>query len=149
MKVGRRDGLYQVSALSRPILAFARSESGTNVSCPYSKCQNISLLDRRTMSINTYKNDYMPDYEVWVHHSEDQPSHIVPEVQSNKEGTTIGRKRCLTMYGISFYLTILQTPFDPYSKDPPMPEVLKFFELKPFEDPLHEHIEVIAPFFMT
>jgi hypothetical protein len=53
--------------------AFARSETGTNVRCPCSKCQNIYFLDRRTMLIDICKNGYMPGYEVWVHHAEDPP----------------------------------------------------------------------------
>jgi hypothetical protein len=36
------------------------------------------------------------------------------------------------------------------SEDPPMLEVLKFFELiKAFEEPLHEHTKVIVLVFMT
>ena len=82
--------------------AFARSETGIDVRCPCSKRQNIYFLDRRTMSIDLCKNDYMPSYEVWVHHGEDPPPRIVSEVQSHEEGTTIGWKRCLTMYAMSF-----------------------------------------------
>jgi hypothetical protein len=66
--------------------AFARSETGTDVSCPCSKCQNIYFLDRRTMSIDLCKNGYMPGYEVWVHHGEDPPPRVVSEVQSHEEG---------------------------------------------------------------
>jgi hypothetical protein len=66
--------------------AFARSETGTDVRFPCSKCQNIYFLDRRTMSIDLCKNGYMPGYEVWVHHGEDPPPRIVSEVQSHEEG---------------------------------------------------------------
>ena len=59
--------------------AFARSETGTDVRCPCSKCRNIYFLDRRTMSIDLCKNGYMPSYEVWVHHGEDPPPRIVSE----------------------------------------------------------------------
>jgi hypothetical protein len=61
-----------------------------------------AFLDRRTMSIDLCKNSYMPGYEVWVHHGDDPPPRIVSEVQSHEEGTTIGWKRCLTMYAMSF-----------------------------------------------
>jgi hypothetical protein len=37
------------------------------------------------MSIDLCKNDYMPSYEVWVHHSEGPPPRIVSEVQSHEE----------------------------------------------------------------
>jgi hypothetical protein len=40
--------------------AFARSETGTDVRCPCSKCRNIYFLDRRTMSVAE-----PPRY--WVH----------------------------------------------------------------------------------
>jgi hypothetical protein len=66
--------------------AFARSETGTDVRCPCSKCRNINFLDRRTMSIGICKNSYMPGYEVWVHHGEDPPPRIVSEFQSHEEG---------------------------------------------------------------
>jgi hypothetical protein len=81
--------------------AFARSETGTDVRWPCSKCRNIYFLDRRTMSIDLCKNDYMRGYKVWVHHGEDPPR-IVSDVQSHEVGTTIGWKRCLTMYAMSF-----------------------------------------------
>jgi hypothetical protein len=93
--------------------AFARPETGTDVRYPYSKCRNIYFHDRRTMSIDLYKNGYMPGYEEWVHHGEDPPLHTVSEVQSHEEGTTIGWKRCLTMYAISFYSSIWRTPVNP------------------------------------
>jgi hypothetical protein len=44
--------------------AFARLETETDVRFPCNKCQNIYFLDRRTMSIDLCKNDYMPCYEV-------------------------------------------------------------------------------------
>jgi hypothetical protein len=66
--------------------AFARSETGTDVRCPCSKCQNIYFLVRRTMSIDLCKNDYMPSYEVWVHYGEDPPPRIVSKVQPNEVG---------------------------------------------------------------
>jgi hypothetical protein len=93
--------------------AFARSDTKTDVRCPYSKCRNIYFLNRRTMSIYHCKNGYMPGYEVWVHNGEDPPR-IVSGVLSDEEGTTIVCKRCLTMYNMSFYSSIPRTlPLDP------------------------------------
>jgi hypothetical protein len=57
--------------------AFARPKTGTDIRCPCCKCQNIYFLDTKTMSINLCNNDYMPGYEVWVHHGEDPPPHII------------------------------------------------------------------------
>jgi hypothetical protein len=83
--------------------AFARSETGTDVRCPCSKYRNINFLDRRTMSIHICKNGYVTGYEVWVHHGEDPPPRIVSEFSHMKRrGTTIGWKRCLTMYAMRF-----------------------------------------------
>jgi hypothetical protein len=42
--------------------AFARSETGTDVRCPCSKCRNINFLDMRTISIHICKNGYVPGY---------------------------------------------------------------------------------------
>jgi hypothetical protein len=74
--------------------AFARSETGTDVRCPCSKCRNIYFLDRRTMSIDLCKNGYIPGYEVWVHHAEDPPPRIVSEIE---------REMCLWAISIMFW----------------------------------------------
>jgi hypothetical protein len=67
-----------------------------------------------------------------------------------KMGTTIGWKRCLIMYDMSFYTSISRTPSISDSKDPCTSEVLKFFELfKAFEEPLHEHTKVTVLVFVT
>jgi hypothetical protein len=90
MKVGRKRGALSSEWVAKTDTflnhAFAQSETGTNVRCPCSKCQNIYLLDRRTMSIDLCQNSYMPGYEVWVHHGEDPPPRIVSKVQSHEEG---------------------------------------------------------------
>jgi hypothetical protein len=39
-----------------------------------------------TMSIDLYKNGYMPSYEVWVHHGADPPLRTVSKVQSHELG---------------------------------------------------------------
>jgi hypothetical protein len=64
---------------------FAQSQTGTDVRCPCSKCRNIYFLDRRTMSIDLYNNDYMSGCEVWVHHGQDSPLRIVSEDRSDEE----------------------------------------------------------------
>jgi hypothetical protein len=37
------------------------------------------------MSIDLYKNDFMPAYEVWVHHGEELISQNVSQVQLDEE----------------------------------------------------------------
>jgi hypothetical protein len=72
MKVGRREVLLSSGWVVKTDVfldrAFAWSEIRFDVRCSCRKCQNIYFLDMRTMSINLCKNDYMPGYEVWVHH---------------------------------------------------------------------------------
>jgi hypothetical protein len=126
--------------------AFARSETRTDVRCPYSKCQNIYFLDRRTMQIDLCKNSYMLGYEVWVHHGEDPPPRIVSEVQSHEEGDYNRMEEMI--YDVHHELLPVdsENPDQPsYYEDPPTPEVQKFFELlRAAEEPLHEHTKVIA-----
>src|SRR5688572_107520 len=88
--------------------AFARSETGTDVMCPCNKCQNIYFIDRRTISIDLCKTGYMSGYEMWVRHGEDPPLVFYWKFSQMKRGTTIRWKRCLTMYCMSFYPTILR-----------------------------------------
>jgi hypothetical protein len=38
--------------------------------CPYSKCRNFVCEDKRMFSLHLCKVDFMPGYEVWVHHGE-------------------------------------------------------------------------------
>jgi hypothetical protein len=91
MKVGRRGDLsngWVANTQDDTFLgrAFAWSETRIDVRCPCSKCQNISFLDRQTMSIDLYNNGYMSGYAMWVNHSEDPPPRIVLEAQSDKDG---------------------------------------------------------------
>lgn len=73
------------------------------------------------MSIDLCKNIYMLGYEVWVHYGQDP----LPDNSKNP-----------------------LRPLD--SKDLPMREVLKFFELlKVSKESLHEHTEVVVLVFMT
>jgi hypothetical protein len=71
-----------------------------------------------------------------------------------KRGTTIGWKRCLTMYARSFYPSIPRTtpPLNPPIMTilAPTLEVQKFFDLlKVVKEPLHEHKKVIVLVFVT
>jgi hypothetical protein len=131
--------------------AFARSETGTDVRCPCSKCRNIYFLDRRTMSIDLCKNGYMPSYEVWVHHGEDPPPRIVSEVQSHEEGDYNMMEEMLDDVRHELLTIDSENPGQPTDyEDPTTPEVQKFFELlKATEEPLHEHTNVTILVFVT
>ena len=131
--------------------AFARSETGTDVRCPCSKCRNINFLDRRTMSIHICKNGYMPGYEVWVHHGEDPPPRIVSEVQSHEEEDYDRMEEMLDDVRHEFLTVDSENPGQPTEfEDPATPEVQKFFELlKAAEEPLHEHTKVTVLVFVT
>jgi hypothetical protein len=52
---------------------FGRLEIGTDVRCPSSKCQNNYSHDRRTMSIDLCKNDFMPDCDTLVNYGKEPP----------------------------------------------------------------------------
>jgi hypothetical protein len=104
--------------------AFARSKTGTDVRRPCSKCRNMYFLDRRTMSIDLCKNDYMPSYEVWVHHGEDTPSRIVSKVQSHEEGDYNRIEEMLDDVRHELLLVDSEKPRQPTNyEDPPTLEV--------------------------
>jgi hypothetical protein len=131
--------------------AFSRSKTGTDVRCPCSKCRNIYFLDRRTMSIDLCKNGYIPGYEVWVHHSEDPPPHIVLDVQSHEEGNYDRMEEMLDDVRHELLPVDSENPPQPSDyEDPPALEVHMFFELlKAVEEPLHEHTQVTVLVFVT
>jgi hypothetical protein len=131
--------------------AFARSETGTDVRCPCSKCRNIYFLDRRTMSIDFCKNGYMLGYEVWVHHGEDPTPHIVSEVQSHEEGNYDRMEEMLNNVCHELLPVDSKNPGQPTDyEDPLTHEVQKFFDLlKAAEEPLHEHTKVTVLVFVT
>jgi hypothetical protein len=132
--------------------SFARSETGTDVRCPCSKCRNIYFLDRRTMSIDVCKNGYMPGYEVWVHHGEDPSPRIISEVQSHEEeGDYDMMEEMLDDVCHELLLVDSENPHQHTNYEHPrMPEVQKFFKLlKAAEEPLYEHTKVTVLVFMT
>jgi hypothetical protein len=131
--------------------AFARSVTGTDVRCPCIKCRSIYFFDRRTISIDLCKNDYMLGYEVWVHHGEDPPPRIVWEVQSHDEGDYDRMEEVLDDVCHELVPMDFENPCQPPDyEDPPMPEVQKFFVLlKAAEEPLHKHTKVTVLVFVT
>jgi hypothetical protein len=103
------------------------------------------------MSIDLCKNDYMPDYEVWVHHGEDPPPRIVSDVQSHEEGDYDRMEEMLDDVRHELLPVDSENPGQPYDyEDPSTPEVQKLFELlKAAKEPLHEHTKVIVLVFVT
>jgi hypothetical protein len=93
MKVGRREGLYQVSGLLRPtffstVLLLGQRQEQT-LCALVTKCQNIYFIDKRTISIDLCKTGYMSGYEMWVRHGEDPPLVFYWKFSQLKRGTTI------------------------------------------------------------
>jgi hypothetical protein len=58
-----------------------------DVKCPYNKCRNFVCEDKRTLSLHLCKVGFMPDYEVWVHHSESvhQTASVVEDDDSTSD----------------------------------------------------------------
>jgi hypothetical protein len=52
--------------------AFSLSNTGI-MRCPCNKCQNGLSHDKKKVSIHICRFNYMPSYEVWVHHGEEVP----------------------------------------------------------------------------
>jgi hypothetical protein len=102
------------------------------------------------MSIDIYKNGYMPGYEVWVHHGEDPPPRIVSK-QSHEEGDYDRMEEMLDDVRHESLTVDSENPSQPTDyEDLAIPKVQKFFELlKAVEEPLHEHTKVTVLVFVT
>jgi hypothetical protein len=103
------------------------------------------------MSIHICKNGYVLGYEVWVHHGEDPPAHIVSEFQSHEEGDYDRMEEMLDDVRHEILTVDSENPGQPTDyEDPATPEVQKFFELlKAAKEPLHEHTKVTVLVFVT
>jgi hypothetical protein len=97
------------------------------------------------MSIDLYKNGYMPGYEMWVHHSEDPPPHSVLEVKSDEEG---GYDRMKEMFDDVWH-EILPGDFENPPQTLRILLWLRFELLKASEEMLHEHMKVRVLVFVT
>jgi hypothetical protein len=87
--------------------AFGRSETGTNVRCPCSKCWNIHFHER-TMRVDLCKNDYMPGYEVWLHHDEDLSHQMYQNISQTKNYNMVEEGD----YHMRFYTPIVRILLD-------------------------------------
>jgi hypothetical protein len=100
--------------------------------------------DKKTLSGHLCKYGYMPNYEVWVYHSEEFPCENVSEAHNNDDMQYDRMDEILQ--------DLREDPnfvFPPHSKELPS-DVKKFFDLlKAAEEPLHEHTKVSILAFVT
>jgi hypothetical protein len=88
------------------------------------------------------KFDFMPGYDVWMHHSEIIHQRITSMVED--EDNRSGDERMDEM------LDAIRLELETNREDPPTPEVQKFFDmLKALEEPLHEHTIISVLAFVT
>jgi hypothetical protein len=112
------------------------------VKCPCNKCRNALCEDKKTLTPHLYKYSFMPDYEVWTHHGESdhQRTASVAEEEDDRSGDD----------RIDEMLDPIQPELETNSKDPPTPEVQKFFDMpRASEELLHEHTIVSFLAFVT
>jgi hypothetical protein len=109
------------------------------VRCPCSMCQNLRCLeDKRTIDIHLCKNGFVPGYEVWTFHGE-SGTRVIAEDEHDCDVGDVDR--------MDEMLEAIQAEI---TEDHPTAEVEAFFKLlKPSEEPLYEHIEVILLAFIT
>jgi translation elongation factor EF-G len=116
--------------------AFSRSKI---VWCTCGRCQNLRCLqEKKTIVIHLCKNGFVPDYEVWIFHSE-LGTRIVAEDEHDCDVGDVDR--------MDEMLEAIQAEV---IEDPPIAEVEVFFKLlKASEELLHEHTEVTLLAFIT
>jgi hypothetical protein len=88
------------------------------------------------------KFGFIANYEVWTHHGEsvNQRTASVTEEEDDRSGDD----------RMDEMLDTVRTELQTYSKDPPIPEVQKFFDmLRALEESLHEHTTVSVLTFVT
>jgi hypothetical protein len=88
------------------------------------------------------KFGFIANYEVWMHHGEsvNQRTTSVAEEEDDRSGDD----------RMDEMLDTVRTELQTYSKDPPIPEVQKFFDmLRALEESLHEHTTVSVLTFVT
>jgi hypothetical protein len=96
------------------------------------------LEDKRTIDIHLCKNGFVPGYEVWTFHGE-SGTRVIAEDEHDCDVGDVDR--------MDEMLEAIQAEI---TEDHPTAEVEAFFKLlKPSEEPLYEHIEVILLAFIT
>jgi hypothetical protein len=113
-----------------------------DVKCPCSRCRNALCEDKRTLTMHLCKFDFMPGYDVWMHHDETihQRTTSMVEDEDDRSGDDM----------MDEMLDAIRTELETNCEDPPTPEVQKFFDmLKSSKEPLHEHTAVSVLAFVT
>jgi hypothetical protein len=110
------------------------------VKYPCSRCRNTLCEDKMMLTLHLCKFGLMPSYEVWTHPSESIHQRTA-SVAEEEDDRSVDDKTDVMLDAIR---PKLETNF----KDPPTPEVQKFFDmLRVLEELLHEHTTVsILPF---
>jgi hypothetical protein len=94
------------------------------------------------LTIYLCKFGFMPDYDVWTHHSEIIYQRIASVAKDEDDRS--GDDRMDEM------LDAIQSELETNREDPPTPEVQKFFDmLRTSEESLHEHTTVSVLTFIT
>jgi hypothetical protein len=112
------------------------------VKCPCNRCRNTLCEDKRTLTLHLCKFGFMPGYEVWMHHNESvrQRTASMAEEEDDRRGDD----------RMDEMLDAIWSELETNSKDPPTPEVQKFFDmLRASEESLHEHTTISILAFMT
>jgi hypothetical protein len=105
------------------------------VKCPCNRCRNALCEDKRALALHLCKFGFMPGYEVWTHHGESV--HQRTTSVAKEEDDRRGEDRMDEM------LDAIRWELEINSKDPPTPEVQKFFNmLRASEELLHKHMTI-------
>jgi hypothetical protein len=112
------------------------------VKCPCSRCRNTLCEDKRTLTLHLCKFGFMPNYEVWTHHGDTihQRTASLAEEEENRSGVD----------RMDEMLDAIRPELETHPKDPPTPEVQKFFDmLRALEELLHELTTISVLAFVT
>jgi hypothetical protein len=116
--------------------AFSQSKI---VWCPCNLCQNSRCSeDKRIIGIHLCKHGFVPDYEVWIFHSE-SGTRVIAEDEHDCDMGDIDRMN-----------EMLEAVQGEVTEDPPTTGVEEFFKLlKASDEPLYEDTKVILLAFIT
>jgi hypothetical protein len=89
-----------------------------DVKCPCSKCRNALCENKRTLILHLCKFDFKPGYKVWTHHGDSvRQTASVAKVEDDRRGDD----------RMDEMLDAIRSELKTNPKNPPTPEVLKFF----------------------
>jgi hypothetical protein len=88
------------------------------VKCPYNKCRNALREDKKTLTLHLCKFDFMPGYEVWMHHGELVHERTTSVAEEEDDRSSDDR--------MDEMLDAIRPELETNYEDPPTPEVEKF-----------------------